>query len=98
MASDPPEHSPSATVELVQFVGRLALVTAFALAIALAPAVPAILIHPWAGVPTAIGSFWVWGRFGPRPQPGFLPGILCLMGVAAILGSMVACVIFGFRN
>ena len=63
----------------------------------LAPIAVAILIHPWVGVPVAFGSFWVWGRFGPRPFPGFLPGVLCLWGFAAILGSLVACVSLAVR-
>jgi hypothetical protein len=92
-----PEPEPPAACEWASLLGGLALVGLFAAGCVLAPVAAAVLVHPWAGVPVAVGSFWAWGRFGPQPFPGFLPGVLCLWGHAAILGSLVACVVLAVR-
>jgi hypothetical protein len=79
---------------LAEFVGGLLLVALLASGCVLAPFAAAILTRRvWVGVPVALGSFWVWGRFGPRPMPGFLNGILCLCGYAALLGSLIGWVV-----
>ena len=93
-----PEPEPSPARELASFVGRLALVGLLAAGCSLAPFAAAIFIRPWLGMVMAVGAFYVWGRFGPRPFPGLLPGLLCLGGHAAILGSFLWCAILAVRS
>lgn len=78
--------------EVIGLIGKSALVVVVACACTLVPVFAANVLSPWAGVPVAVGSFWVWSRLGPPPSPGFLNGVLCLWGYAAILGSMIACI------
>ncbi|MDY3560625.1 hypothetical protein R5W23_001870 [Gemmata sp. JC673] len=84
--------------EFASLLAMLSLIALLAAVCVVAPAVVAVLVNPWAGLPVAVGSFWVWGRFGPPPMPGFLSVILCLWGHAAILGSLVACVLLAVRR
>lgn len=39
---------------------------------------------PGVGVAASVVALLAWAYFGPRPMPGFLPGIICLNGFAAI--------------
>lgn len=60
------------------------------------PVLAAKFVHPLIGVSLTIASFLVWARFGPQPVPGFLNGIVCLWGFAAILGTAIACLRLAF--
>jgi hypothetical protein len=91
------EPEPSAARELASFFAGLAVVVLLAAACTLAP-LAAMVFSPWFGVAVAVGSLWVWGRFGPRPCPGLLPGTLCLWGYAAIFGSLLGCVALAVRG
>lgn len=84
-------------LSIAQLLGNLVLVALLAGVCVLAPIAAAILLSPWFGVALAVASFWVWSRLGPAPMPGFLPGILCLWGHAAILGALVNCVALAVR-
>lgn len=62
------------------------------------PVAVAVLVSPWLGLLLSVGSFWVWARLGPRPFPGFLPGIICLWGFAAITGTFIGCAALAVRS
>lgn len=79
-------------------LGSLVAVLSLMAACALAPLAAVVLSSPWLGVVGATASFWVWGRFGPRPMPGFLAGLLCLWGFSAILGAFVVCAVLAVRG
>ena len=98
MNADGPEPGASDAREIASLVVGLAVVVVLAAACVLGPVAVAMLVRPWAGVPVVLGSFWVWGRFGPRSMPGFLSGIVCIWGYAAILGSLVVCVTLAIRG
>ena len=97
MAAGAPEPEPSTARESAEILVGLLLVALLAGVCVLTPIATAALLNPWVGVPVAVGSFWVWSRFGPPPMPGFLSGTLCLWGHGAIFGSLVACVVLGVR-
>ncbi len=63
-----------------------------------APIVATRMFNPWVGVLASLGSFCVWIWFGPRPMPGFGAGIICLGGLAAILGTMLVCLFLAIRS
>jgi hypothetical protein len=98
MAAEESKSELSEARELACFLGELGLVFLLGAACVLAPLVAALTVSPWLGMALAAGSFGVWGRFGPRPCPGLLPGCLCLWGFAAILGSFVACSVVAVRG
>lgn len=91
------DPEPSDARELTEFLGKLTLSVILASACVAAPAATALWLRPWVGILVAIGAFWVWGRFGPPPMPGFLSGTLCLSGYAAILGSLILCIALAVR-
>jgi hypothetical protein len=93
-----PAPPPAAFRELALFLAKLAAVLLLAAVCTQVPLVVSVLVSPWLGVLLAAGAFWVWGRLGPRPYPGLLPGCLCLWGFAAILGSFIACLILAVRE
>lgn len=77
------------------------VVARFLLLLAACVAVPVLasrLADEWLGVALAVAGFWVWGRLGPRPSPGFASGTLCLWGYAAILGTVIGCVTRALRH
>lgn len=86
------EPDPSFAREMIEIVGQLALTLVVIVALALAPILVSLLLNKWAGVPVAIGAFWVWSRIGPPPMPGFINGALCVAGYEAILGSLIVCI------
>jgi hypothetical protein len=88
---------PSEAFELLRLFGLLLLAALFASVCALAPFFATVWLHPWAGVLVGVGSIWVWSRFGVRPMPGLLSGVLCGCGYAAILGSLSACFLAAIR-
>jgi phosphate/sulfate permease len=55
------------------------------------------LFGPVAGIIGAIAGLGIYAWLGPRPMPGFLPGILALWMLAASLGAIIASVIQLFR-
>lgn len=87
------ESDPSFAREMIEIVGQLTLTAVVVVALALAPILVTLLLNKWAGVPVAIGAFWVWSRIGPRPMPGLVNGALCVAGYEAILGSLIACIV-----
>jgi hypothetical protein len=91
------EQETSSARYMAEFLGGLLLVVLLACVSVLAPLAMAIYVSPSVGVLVAVGSFWVWSRIGPPPMPGFLSGILCLGGHAAILGSMISCAALALR-
>jgi hypothetical protein len=93
-----PARPQSARYELLVFATRPAAFLLLIAACTLSPGVASALVSPWLGVLLAAGAFWVWGRLGPRPCPGLLPGCLCLWGFAAILASFLACLALGVRQ
>jgi hypothetical protein len=98
MAAGEPEPEPSVTREVASFLAGLGLVILLAGACVSAPLVVTVYDGPWAGVAVAAGSCCVWSWFGPRPMPGFLSGILCLWGYAAILGVLLGCAALAVRS
>jgi hypothetical protein len=94
MAASKPDPDDS----LVSFFAELGLVLLLAAACVLIPLAVAVLVSPSLGLALAVGSFWVWGRLGPRPFPGLLPGLLSLLGCAAILGSSIGCLVLAVRG
>ncbi|MBP3957762.1 hypothetical protein J8F10_21125 [Gemmata sp. G18] len=86
------ETEPSAARELAYVLGRLAVVLLLVVGCTVTPLVVAKVVNPWVGVATAIGSFWVWGRFGPPPMPGLVSGGVCLSGHMSIFFVLVRCV------
>lgn len=93
--ADEPELSTACA--LAELSGKLVLVALLAGVCVLAPIAAAVLLSPWFGAALAVASFWVWSRLGPAPMPGFLPGIMCLWGHAAIFGALVNCVVLAVR-
>jgi hypothetical protein len=95
-----PQSQPSApsrpTVGLD--VARCLTVVMLLAACLLAPAVVSVAVNPWAGMLVSLGGLWAWARFGPRPMPGFLPGLVCLWGFAAIVGAFIACGVIAVRG
>lgn len=69
--------------ELLTLVGFCLAVLLLFVCLA-APIQAARASGPVGGLLTSCATLLVWIRFGPRPMPGLIPGILCLSGVAAI--------------
>jgi hypothetical protein len=92
------EPGEPASGEVGPLLARLALVVLLAAACVALPLTAAALVSPWVGVTVAFPAFRVWRNLGPPPAPGFLSGILCLCGFAAILGALLACLVLGMRS
>jgi hypothetical protein len=71
----------------------LAVVCLLAAACSLAPVAAAALGSPGSGILLAAGGLWVWGQIGPSPSRSFLSGIVCILGFAATLGALLACIL-----
>jgi hypothetical protein len=98
MADSVPEQPSSEIREtLLALVGLLLALVLLAACLA-APIVTARLVNPWLGLLVSLGSLIAWVWIGPRPMPGFVPGIICLSGCAAIVGTSVACLIWGISS
>lgn len=41
------------------------------------------------GLVCSMAALLVWAYLGPKPMPGFLPGLLCLWGFAMIIGGVI---------
>lgn len=93
-----PDPGRAALRESAAIVGALALTASLAAGCVLAPLSIAVHVSPWLGMVTAVGAAGIWARFGPRPFPGLLPGVMCLAGFAAILGALLACVGLAVRG
>ncbi len=72
------------------WIAGIATTAALAICLAAAPGLVAAALHPWAGAAVAVGSVAGWLRWGPRPLPGLLPGIVSLGGILAIAASLLA--------
>ncbi len=93
-----PGLQPSPFRELTVFFAKVVAAGLLAAGCALAPIIGSALLSPWLGMLLAVSGFWVWSRFGPRPSPGLLHGLMCLWGFAAILGSFVTCSLQAVRG
>jgi len=47
--------------------------------------------HPGWGALAALASAMEWMYLGPPPMPGFLNGIVCLLGMSSIVGVFIGC-------
>lgn len=52
-----------------------------------------IAAGPYVGFAAACGAIIVWVRFGPRPVPGLLPGLMALTVFMQNIGVIVASVV-----
>jgi hypothetical protein len=50
-----------------------------------APAAGRWILGRWGAVLGGVLGLTAWARLGPPPMPGFLPGLLCVSGLVAIL-------------
>lgn len=57
------------------------------------PLVIASQFHPGWGVLAAIFAMFAWMVLGPPPMPGFLNGIVALLGMLVITGIMFGCLV-----
>lgn len=78
------------------WLGLLACVV-LAAVLAAVPLVFAMLVNPWLGVGASVLSLALWVRFGPRPMPGLVPGIVAVNGLFLMLGVLLACVLMALR-
>ena len=90
-----PRHS---VVEVAALVGQLLLILVFLCALVAGPVVLSRWVSPWVGAVAALAGLGLWVRFGPRPMPGLLPGLLCIWGCGVMLATFIACVIRGVRD
>ncbi len=76
----------------------LGLLVCLVLVVALAalPIALAVLLSPWLGVGVSVLSVVVWVRFGPRPMPGFVQGVVSVNGLLLLIGVLIACVLRAF--
>ena len=95
--SVPEQRSSELREMLLALVGLLLALLLLAACVA-APIATARLINPWLGLLVSFGSLGTWVWVGPRPMPGFVPGIICLSGCAGIVGTSIVCVIWGIRS
>ncbi|WP_088253816.1 hypothetical protein [Fimbriiglobus ruber] len=98
MPDDVPQFKTSLGYEILAFTVYLSLIFLFIVACALASVSASILVSPWLGVVVSIGSFWVWAKLGPPPMPGFLNGLLCIWGFAALSATFLFCVALVLRR
>jgi len=64
-------------------------------------AIPFLLCRrfgPCSGLAATIAAFPVWRFLGPPPSPGFLNGIVCLIGIAGLLGVLINWVVLIYRH
>jgi hypothetical protein len=55
--------------------------------------IPFVLGHyfgPLVGLLTALVAIPAWVYLGPHPMPGFVSGMICLFGFAALIGTLIA--------
>jgi hypothetical protein len=71
---------------LLTMLVALLLNTALLAACIAAPLALAIWVHPLVGCLGFLASAWLWTKL-VRPGPGFVQGIICLNGLAWIVGS-----------
>lgn len=86
-----------ALLKLAQLFGALALVATMLTACVGVPIIVAKRFSPVLGIVASAASLLMWQRFGPRPMPGFLSGILCTAGYVAILATALVCAVACFR-
>jgi hypothetical protein len=87
-----PDQSRTDRKECLEFFGRFVAVIVLLNGCVVIPALAVHFVHPLAGVFFAIMAFVTWARFGPRSMPGFVSGIVCIFGFAAIIGTLIACI------
>ena len=98
MADSVPEQRSSELREtFLALVGLLLALFLLAACLA-APIATARLVNPWLGLLVSFGSLAAWVWIGPRPMPGFVPGIICLSGCAGIIGTSIVCLIWSIRS
>lgn len=47
----------------------------------------------WVGLFAALAAIPAWVYLGPRPSPGFGSGIVCLLGLAGLIGVLIAWIV-----
>jgi hypothetical protein len=55
-------------------------------------------LGPGVGAIASVVALLTWVYFGPRPMPGFLPGIICLNGIAVIVSIGISQIIRFIRT
>ena len=58
-----------------------------------APNVASQLVHPWVGVAVAVLAIPAWVYLGPRPMPGFLPGLIAISGLLVLLALLINAIV-----
>lgn len=74
------------------FLLRLLAVLLLLAACLFAPAVGRLTVGHWGAVLGGVLGLTAWARLGPRPMPGFLPGLLCVSGLVGIVVHTIAAV------
>jgi FtsH-binding integral membrane protein len=98
MADGVPEQRSSEFRENVVALFGLVLALLLLSACLATPIVTARLTNPWLGFLVSLASLAAWVWIGPRPMPGFGPGIICLSGLAGIIGTNLICLIWSISS
>lgn len=89
---------PSQLREILLFVFGLVLTLTLFLTCFASPLYVAHAFHPWLGLLTSVIAIFTWLYLGPRPMPGLINGIVCLAGLAGILGTLINCIVLLVRS
>ena len=98
MPNTVPEQRSSELCETLLALVSLLLTLLLLAGCLAAPIATARLVNPWLGLLVSFGSFMAWVWIGPRPMPGFIPGIICLSGCAGLIGTSLFCLIWSISS
>ena len=96
--NEPSPTPPSQLREVWLFVLEITLTLAIFLAGFVTPLYVAHAFNPWLGLLTSVVALIAWIYLGPPPMPGLLNGVVCLAGLAGILGTVVNCIVLVIRG
>jgi FtsH-binding integral membrane protein len=91
------QDRPGLTQDVLGCLGCLGVLLLLVVLVT-APTVASQQVSPWVGAALALLGMFVWLWLGPRPMPGLMGGLLCLMGLGALLGVLVACIVRGIKG
>ena len=87
------DQTKQAAKENALMIGTLLLILLLFGALIASPFVLARFFGIWVGLLSALAAIPAWVYLGPRPMPGFTNGIIFLLGLAVLLGALVAWII-----
>ena len=94
---DAPRPQPSEIFDNVLFACGLILALLLLLICHQVPLIVAARFNPWCGLPAAVGSLWVWNRFGPPSCHGLHSGFISVVGHFMIIGSLLLCILLSVK-